>query len=163
MGNRAAALARARHQIARLVGPVLAASSLYETAAWGPIEQPAFLNQVLLVETHLPAPQVMRLLLAIEQSMGRQRTQPLGPRTIDLDMLYFNQLQLSSPLLTVPHPRLAVRRFTLVPLAEIAPHLLHPVLQLSSAQLLAACTDPLDVKKFSDANELQTAVLPTGL
>lgn len=163
MGNRAAALARARHQITQLIGPVLAASSLYETAAWGPIEQPAFLNQVLLVETRLSAHHTMRSLLAIEQSMGRQRTQPFGPRTIDLDILYFNQLQLASPLLTVPHPRLATRRFTLVPLAEIAAHLLHPVLQLSSAQLLAACTDPLDVKKFSDANELHTAVLSTGL
>lgn len=163
MGNRAAALAWARHQITQLIGPVLTASSLYETAAWGPIAQPAFLNQVLLVETHLSAHHTMHRLLAIEQSMGRLRTQPYGPRTIDLDILYFNQLQLESPLLTVPHPRLAVRRFTLEPLVEIAPHLLHPVLQLSSAQLLAACTDPLDVKKFSGVNELHSAVLPTGL
>jgi 2-amino-4-hydroxy-6-hydroxymethyldihydropteridine diphosphokinase len=146
-----------------LVGPVLAASSLYETAAWGPIEQPAFLNQVLLVQTALPAPRVMRTLLAIEQSMGRQRLQAFGPRTIDLDILYFNQLELATPLLTVPHPRLANRRFTLVPLAEIAPCQLHPTLGLSSTQLLAACTDPLDVKKFSTAIEPGNAVLPSGL
>lgn len=91
----------------------------------------------------------MKTLLSIEESMGRKRTVKLGPRIIDLDILLIDDLILSTGLLTLPHPALPLRRFALLPLSEIAPGLLHPVLHKTIAQLLNECTDPLDVQKKS--------------
>jgi len=126
----------------------MARSSLYESAAWGKTDQPDFLNQTLLLQTGLTAQNLMRTILDIEEKMGRKRIQQYGPRTIDIDILFFNEEIIDEPSLVIPHPQIQNRRFTLVPMDELAPGLIHPVLHKSIHQLLQECTDPLDVKKI---------------
>jgi 2-amino-4-hydroxy-6-hydroxymethyldihydropteridine diphosphokinase len=113
-------------------------SSLYRTEPVGFKEQDWFLNGVLCVATELPAEALLRATMEIEQSLGRLRSAQWGPRTIDLDLLFYGSLQLESSCLTVPHPRLHDRRFVLVPLVEIAPEWVHPVLDRSMRDLLAS-------------------------
>ena len=148
LGNREENLRRAADSIATKVGAVVQASSIYETEAWGIQDQPAFLNQVLAVKTNLDPGQVLQAILAIEEEMGRKRKEKFGPRTIDIDILFFGNLVAKQTDLTIPHPQLHLRRFTLEPLNEIAPGLVHPVLQKTISQLLEESNDPLVVKKF---------------
>ncbi len=149
LGERAATLARAVSLIDQRVGRVVLQSGLYETAAWGVTDQPAFLNQVLMVETTLEPEAVLVQTQAIEQELGRVRHDHWGARTIDIDLLYYDQLVWQSPTLTLPHPYLHQRRFTLVPLAEIAPHLMHPVLYKTTLALLNDCDDGGSVTVFN--------------
>ena len=131
------------------IGPIAAQSALYETAAWGVTDQPAFLNQVLRVDTYLTPADVLAKTQAIEQQLGRVRAEKWGARTIDIDLLFYGDLILDTPMLTLPHPLLHQRRFTLVPLAELAPNLVHPVLKKTVCALLEACPDRGDVIKCS--------------
>ena len=128
-------------------------SSLYETAPWGFEDDTPFLNQVLAVQTTLQPQELLTLLLAIEKDLGRTRSGQAGysSRTIDLDILFFNDEVIATETLKVPHPRLHQRQFTLTPLAEIAPDLVHPVSQKSIKVLQVACTDQLPVKKLAHA------------
>ena len=148
LGDRVARLAQARHDLAATAGYLVAASALYETAAWGVEDQPAFLNQVLAVDTALDAPTLLAACLAAEQQQGRERLVRWAARTLDVDILLFGQEILHTPSLTVPHPALPSRRFALVPLAEVAPRLVHPQLHRTIGQLLADCPDPLAVTKY---------------
>jgi len=107
---------------------VLVYSSIYETEPWGYPDQPNFLNQVLKARTNLSAPALLATLKVIERNLGRRPTFRFGPRLIDLDILLYGSLVLNTPMLTIPHPRLAERAFVLVPMAEIAPDLVHPIL-----------------------------------
>lgn len=147
MGNRAAYLEQAIQNIRTRCGDIALSSAIYETAAWGFADQPSFYNQALAVRTGFEPEVLMTELLRIEESMGRKRVQKMGPRVIDLDILLIDSLIVSTGLLTLPHPALPIRRFALLPLAEIAPALLHPVLHKTIAQLLSECTDNLDVQK----------------
>jgi len=147
MGDRMANLAEAIHLINQKIGPIQLTSSIYETAAWGNTNQPDFLNQALMLETLLDAETMMHQLLNIEIGMGRKRDIPMGPRTIDLDIVYFNDLVIENELITIPHPKIAERRFVLMPLAEIAPQFLHPVLNKTNEVLLKDCGDSLAVYK----------------
>jgi 2-amino-4-hydroxy-6-hydroxymethyldihydropteridine diphosphokinase len=148
LGNREYNLETARELIEEECGAVPLQSSIYETAAWGPVSQPDYLNQVLKLETTLAPRRLMKTLLGIENEMGRQREERFAARTIDLDILFFNNLTIDEEGLIIPHPRLYTRRFVLVPLAEIAPTLVHPILLKTAKELLVQCTDPLNVKKF---------------
>jgi 2-amino-4-hydroxy-6-hydroxymethyldihydropteridine diphosphokinase len=148
-GDRMGRLAEARDQIGEVTGKILRASSVYETAPWGKTDQPDFLNQALEVETALDASALMAALLDIEKKMGRIRNEKYGQRLIDIDLLFYNNEVIRLPLLTVPHPEMAKRRFVLAPLNEIAPLFRHPVLQRTVHDLLAACPDSLDVRKIS--------------
>jgi 2-amino-4-hydroxy-6-hydroxymethyldihydropteridine diphosphokinase len=138
LGDRAANL---RQAIGRLngLGPVQAVSGFYETE---PVEvqraQPWFLNCVVALETPLEPKELLERVLAVERGMGRRRTEPKGPRTIDIDIVLFGDAVLDLPELTIPHPAMQQRRFVLEPLAEIAPELQHPVLKRSVRELLAA-------------------------
>lgn len=126
---------------------LLKASAVYETAAWGLEDQPAFLNQVLCFETEHKPSHCMELLLVIERAMGRQRKQKWGPRTIDLDILFFDQAIINESDLMVPHPHLHKRRFILEPLHEIMPYYVHPVLKLTVSEMLENCEDQLPVTR----------------
>ncbi|MCW3120055.1 MAG: folK [Chitinophagaceae bacterium] len=149
MGNRQLNLELSRKEIGDQCGKVTKLSSLYETAAWGNTDQPSFLNQALEVETLLTAKDLMRKILKIEKNMGRVRKEKYGPRIIDIDILLFNEEIYDYSFLKIPHPELQNRRFALLPLAEIAPGIVHPGLNKTIARLLSDCTDELEVKKYS--------------
>ena len=147
IGDREANLEKAAELIQQSCGEIIARSSIYETAAWGNRDQEAFYNQALQIRTAFTARQLMRKILKVEKQMGRERTVKYGPRSIDIDILFFNNEVHDYPLLRLPHPELPNRRFALVPLAELAPGLLHAVLNRSIASLLEACEDPLPVTR----------------
>jgi 2-amino-4-hydroxy-6-hydroxymethyldihydropteridine diphosphokinase len=116
---------------------LLAASPIYSTPPWGYTGQPEFLNQVARLETDLGPLELLRALKDLEIRLGRQPTFRYGPRLIDLDILFYDDQVVDSPALTIPHPRLAERAFVLVPLVDLAPTLRHPVLRLTTSELLA--------------------------
>ena len=136
-GDRAATLREAVRRVASL-GAVLGVSSFYETEPVGYVAQPQFLNGAFLLETELTPIDLLYSLLAIERSMGRDRSHTVvkGPRVIDLDLLLFGDVVMSEPELTLPHPALAARRFVLEPLAEIAPEMREPLSGLKVEELL---------------------------
>lgn len=145
LGDRQANLSTAKTQILQKIGPILTESKIYETAAWGLTDQPNFLNQVIEIETKLSPSVLLKTILAIEKKMGRIRTQKWGERLIDIDILYFGKEVINQENLKIPHPYLQERRFTLVPLAEVAPEFKHPVLLKSNNELLEICTDNSNV------------------
>jgi 2-amino-4-hydroxy-6-hydroxymethyldihydropteridine diphosphokinase len=130
---------------------VIRLSSIYETEPVEYENQPTFLNMVAeLRGSTLPSPeQMMARLLRIEYALGRTRDIHMGPRTIDLDLLIFKDQQQESEYLTVPHPRLAQRRFVLVPLNELVPGLVHPLLQKPISELLAQTKDRSTVTRWT--------------
>ena len=134
--------------INRQIGKTIRKSGIYQTAAWGNTKQPDFLNQVIIVETGLTAAETMQAILLIEKNMGRIRTVKNAPRVIDIDILFFNKEIIDQKELIVPHPEIQNRRFVLIPLNELSPNLKHPVLLKNNHQLLNACKDELNVKKF---------------
>ena len=111
-------------------------SSLYETAPWGEKNQPLFLNMAVEIQTDCTPEELLRLLKEIESELGREKTYKWGPRVIDLDILLFDNLIMNRHDLCIPHPLLHKRDFVLKPLAELAPDMLHPVLNVSIGELL---------------------------
>ena len=147
-GDRYLNMQQARTNIEHICGRLLLVSSLYETAPWGKPDQPDFLNQVLLVETALSPQALLAAIFSIEEKGGRKRTVKNAPRTIDIDILFYNRLVLEEPGLSIPHPGILYRRFVLEPLNEISPDFIHPVIGKSIHELLLECTDELAVKKI---------------
>lgn len=135
MGDREQTLAAAREQMEEAGLSIKKESSLYETKAWGKTDQADFLNQVVEVESFEEAEDLLSILQSIEQNLGRVRHEHWGPRTIDLDILLFDREVIDTDTLKVPHPYLAERDFVLEPLEEIAPFLVHPVLQKQIREL----------------------------
>jgi 2-amino-4-hydroxy-6-hydroxymethyldihydropteridine diphosphokinase len=138
---------------------VIRLSSIYETEPVEYEHQPAFLNMVAeLRGSTLPSPeQTLARLLRIEYTLGRTRDVRMGPRTIDLDLLIFKDQQIETEFLTVPHPRLATRRFVLVPLNELVPGLVHPVLGKSISELLFQTSDESSVVRWKPAKATDSA------
>ncbi len=118
---------------------VKAKSQVYETPPWGYEDQPKFLNQVVRVKTYLEPEPLLKHLKRLEVALGRKESIPNGPRLIDIDILFYDDLVLYSPALTIPHPRLPERAFVLVPLMDLDPELVHPVNKKSVREMLAAC------------------------
>jgi 2-amino-4-hydroxy-6-hydroxymethyldihydropteridine diphosphokinase len=122
LGDRAANLDEATRRLGSAAGTaVVARSGVYETPPWGDADQPPFLNAALRIETSLSPLELLDLALSTERDLGRVRTRRWGPRTIDIDLLAYDDLGIADERLTLPHPRLFERAFVLVPLAEIAP------------------------------------------
>ena len=138
VGNRAANLKAA---IAALPPQmeVQARSRVYETPPWGYLNQEKFLNQVLKVQTYLSPEPLLKHLKRLEVALGREVSFQSGPRLIDIDILFYDDLVFESPVVTIPHPRLHERGFVLQPLMDIAPDLVHPVKKQSIRELIAVC------------------------
>ena len=133
--------------IEKKIGKISVYSSIYQTEAWGPILQADFLNQVLLVNTSLKAEACLAEMLEIEREFGRERKERWGPRTLDLDILYYGDQVIAESDLSIPHPRIAERKFILTPLAEIAPTFTDPALRKTMVTLLAECSDNSQVNR----------------
>jgi len=141
LGDRAANLERAVEALSGIGVRVLRRSSTYETEPVDLLEQPWFLNCVVEAETLLEPRQLLDGLQAIESGLGSRKLVQRGPRMIDLDILFYEAAVIQEAGMEIPHPRLAERRFVLIPLAEIAPEFRHPVLRKTAAELLAATQD----------------------
>lgn len=147
MGDVRTNLDHAIRSISKTCGQVIAISSIYQTAAWGKTDQPDFLNQAVQIHTTLDPIELLHEVLQIERDMGRERVEKYGPRSIDIDIIFYEQCILDLRELTIPHPQVANRRFALTPLAEIAPTYIHPVLGKTIQALLTSCPDSSHVNK----------------
>lgn len=145
IGDRKKNLETAAALIQKQIGKIIRLSALYETEAWGIMNQPPFYNQVLEIETLLSPREVLRLILKIEEEMGRKRSIKNAARIIDIDILFFNHEIIKEHNLIIPHPEIANRRFVLLPLLELEPHKIHPVLHKSIQELLSETKDKLKV------------------
>ncbi|TVR74311.1 MAG: 2-amino-4-hydroxy-6-hydroxymethyldihydropteridine diphosphokinase [Marinilabiliales bacterium] len=149
VGDRISYLNMAAEKIALLIGKVTASSSVWETEPWGFEDDTPFLNRLHVTDTRLEPHVLMQTISAIEQKLGRVRDgNKYGPRTIDIDILFYNDRVISEPGLVIPHPELHNRRFALEPLAEVNPSFIHPVLNKPIAEILAECDDPGSVRKL---------------
>jgi 2-amino-4-hydroxy-6-hydroxymethyldihydropteridine diphosphokinase len=148
VGERAAHIARAIAALRDAGVRVLRQSSLYRTEPVDFAAQSWFLNCAVEAETGLMPRQLLRAIRQIERALGSRKLVRRGPRSIDIDILFYGSTRIATPELEIPHPRMAERRFVLVPLAEIAPALRHPMLQESVAELLATCPDRSAVQKL---------------
>lgn len=145
LGDRHQNLQTAKRLIREKIGEVTKASSLYETAAWGQVEQPDYLNQALEVTTELSPAAVLQAIFEIEKALGRSRRDKWEARTMDIDILFYDNKILKTKDLTIPHPLLHRRNFALVPMLEIAPLKKHPVLGKTIEELYEESEDELDV------------------
>jgi 2-amino-4-hydroxy-6-hydroxymethyldihydropteridine diphosphokinase len=148
IGNRQHFLREAIKLIEADIASVLKTSSIYETQSWGKTDAPDYLNQVIVIETELSAQEILRRILAIELVLGRKRDEKWGSRTIDIDILFYGAEIVDGEGLHIPHPELHKRRFTLEPLAEIAPDLIHPILNKTILRIKNELKDSLIVKKL---------------
>lgn len=148
LGDRAAQLSEACRQIEAQAGHIMFRSHLYETAAWGKTDQPSFFNQALIIQTDHSPSTLLESLLSIEKESGRVREEKWGQRTLDIDILYYNSDIMTTPSLKIPHPGIPDRRFVLVPVCELMPEYIHPVLNVSNEELLKRCSDTLEVVKL---------------
>ena len=145
LGNRTENLSKATAAIRMFLGRVEVQSHVFETEPWGKPHQPNFYNQAIKVTTPCSPLETLHLIKQVEFLLGRDNHEKWAPRVIDIDILFFDNFAIESPVLTIPHPHIAKRRFTLEPMMEIAPELVHPGLNKTINQLYLECTDALNV------------------
>ncbi len=143
-GDRNALLKSAVEAVSEL-GEMTLRSKVYETEAWGGVAKGPFLNQVVEIKTAYSPSELLALIQQIETTLGRKRDEHWGDRTMDIDIIFFGDRVIDTPELQIPHPFIADRNFVLVPLAEILPVFIHPVLGKSSQQMLEECEDKSEV------------------
>lgn len=149
LGNKRANFDKVYTHIQNELGCIVLRSSVYETPAWGFDSEDPFWNQVLCIETHLNPSEILDNIEKIDAVFGRKRSENgYSSREMDIDILYFDDKIIQTENLTIPHPLLHKRLFVLVPLAEIAPDFVHPVLKLSSLEMLRICDDKSEIKKL---------------
>jgi 2-amino-4-hydroxy-6-hydroxymethyldihydropteridine diphosphokinase len=147
-GDRLKNLSEARQAISGFPSVIVKTSGIYQTQAWGNENQDDFYNQVVEISTFLLPAELLIKIQEAEVSLGRIRTEKWGPRIIDIDILFFNNAVIETPSLVIPHPGIPDRKFTLIPLNEIAPDFFHPVLHKKIGTLLQECSDRLDVNRI---------------
>jgi len=147
-GDRKRNLRLANQYIEEQIGPIVQASGLYETEAWGVTDQPDFINQVVEVHSKLEPEDILEAIEQIENQLGRIKTRHWGERIIDIDILMYNDLVLNTEQLTIPHPEIQNRNFVLIPFMEIAAELEHPVLHETIENLYWKSKDPMEVIKL---------------
>jgi 2-amino-4-hydroxy-6-hydroxymethyldihydropteridine diphosphokinase len=148
LGDRSGYLNEAISKIASLCGSIKQLSAVYESEAWGDLNQPNYLNQAIELHTELNAHDLLKSTQLIEQALGRVRDKEFGSRTLDIDILYFNDSIIQDTLLTIPHPRISERQFVLIPMNEIAKMLYDPVLKMTIHEILSVCKDKLSVDLY---------------
>ena len=160
MGEREKILNKALASINLQIGQIVDISACYETEPWGFSSPEYFLNQAVMVETALSPNQILNLIHLIETGNGREREKKSGysSRTIDIDILFYDDEIINSESLSIPHPQLHNRKFVLAPLCEIAPSKIHPVLKKSIQNLLDECHDPSLVRIYSKATTEKTSI-----
>ncbi|HVA99549.1 MAG TPA: 2-amino-4-hydroxy-6-hydroxymethyldihydropteridine diphosphokinase [Bacteroidia bacterium] len=149
LGNRFENIVTAEKILSENIGKIIFSSSIYESAPWGFQHEKYFLNKVVCIETQLSAYEVLSICLKTEKQLGRIReNSTITARTIDIDILFFNDEIIQTENLIVPHPKLHLRKFVLAPLAEIAGDLLHPIFKKNIHTLLFESEDILEVKRL---------------
>jgi 2-amino-4-hydroxy-6-hydroxymethyldihydropteridine diphosphokinase len=150
LGDRKAYLSDACAHIEEEIGPIEGKSSLYETASWGKINEPAYINQVVYLRSILEPQQVLKIIISIEKKLGRERAEKWGSRIIDIDILFCDHQVINEPDLIIPHPHLHERRFTLAPLNELIPDFVHPLLEKTINDLYCGLKDNLAVTQIKN-------------
>jgi 2-amino-4-hydroxy-6-hydroxymethyldihydropteridine diphosphokinase len=148
LGDRFLFMKKAIAMIDSDIAPVVKTSSVYETQSWGKTDAPDYLNQVILLQTSLPAQTILQKILGIELALGRKREEKWGSRTIDIDILFYGDQIIEEDGLIIPHPEMHKRRFTLEPMAEINNNFKHPGCEMTILQLKNELNDNLIVKKL---------------
>ena len=148
VGDRLNYLNLSKTAIYNLIGPIQLSSNIYETEPWGVDNQDSYLNQVVTVQTNLSPYEMLDNIHQIEKDLGRIRQIHYGPRTIDIDILYYAERIIDNEKLKIPHPHIQKRRFILVPLSEILPQMQHPLLKKTNQELLDMVKDEGKVTKW---------------
>ncbi len=149
LGNRSENLSKATAALRMFLGKINTQSHVYETEPWGRPHQPMLYNQAVHITTPCSALETLHLIKQVEFLLGRDSKDKWAPRILDIDILFFDELVIESPLLTIPHNHIAERKFTLEPLMEIAPDLVHPVLRKTITELYLECADKLQVSELN--------------
>lgn len=148
LGDKAALIEKAKEKLVKKIGDLLVSSSIFETEAWGGKSSGNYLNQILVFQSDQKPEKILKHIWQIEKECGRERNEKWGDRTMDIDILYYGRKIISDIDLTIPHAYIEERKFVLVPLVEIMPEFIHPILGKTQIELLKTCTDISKVKKY---------------
>jgi 2-amino-4-hydroxy-6-hydroxymethyldihydropteridine diphosphokinase len=161
-GDRMKTIQLAEQLIDRRVGRIAKKSAYYETAAWGKTDQPAFINCILMVNTTLSAKELLEVNQKVERELGREITgERWGPRLIDLDIIFYGKRVIRERGLDIPHPEMHKRLFVIIPMMEIAPEVIHPLIKVDMVTLYQQCEDQSDVIKI-DIPKVRKPVVPAS-